>query len=226
MQETSLNTIFRFDYIARDNRAVGNHFNFSARQIIDSARVINDEICYHIKDANAIYEVYSLRFRSHKIIYNHKTARAIEYMLIDMLIKAEDVMKIAEQIYHPDQYMYLTDNLLERIEMSREPELAESRSIIKRIRRRDLYRCVDWTIVKWPQRHLIQNINAEQIVTAAKAHNFAADGNDLDQELLDELTADRVICDSALLHYGMKEKYPLDFVKFYGKHNMHGKSSA
>lgn len=165
-----------------------------------------------------------MRFHNHKIIYNHKTARAIEYMLIDMLLKAESYLKIADQIYKPEEYVHLNDNILETIEASKAPELEESRRIIKRIRRRDLYRCVDWTIVNWPQHDLVKNITAEQIVMAAKAHDYSSDGSK-DQQLLDELTAEHVIADVSMLHYGMKEKYPLEFVKFYGKYNIHSAPS-
>jgi HD superfamily phosphohydrolase len=41
--------------------------------LINSARVIEDQICYHIKDANQIYELCYTRFSLHKRIYNHKT---------------------------------------------------------------------------------------------------------------------------------------------------------
>lgn len=42
-------------------------------RLIHSARVIENEICYDIKDANQIYELCYTRFSLHKRIYNHKT---------------------------------------------------------------------------------------------------------------------------------------------------------
>lgn len=42
-------------------------------RLIHSARVIGDEICYDIKDANQLYELFYTRFSLHKRIYNHKT---------------------------------------------------------------------------------------------------------------------------------------------------------
>ena len=41
--------------------------------LISSARVIENQICYDIKDANQIYELCYTRFSLHKRIYNHKT---------------------------------------------------------------------------------------------------------------------------------------------------------
>ena len=91
----------RFDYIARDGRAIGDQQNLSLARyvlhlpsalplnhpcsLIRSARVIDDQICYDIKDANQIYELCYTRFSLHKRIYSHKTARAVECMLVDAL---------------------------------------------------------------------------------------------------------------------------------------------
>ena len=80
----------RFDYIARDTRAIGDHQNISLTRyepffvaeqtdllqdhsLINSARVIENQICYDSKDANQIYELCYTRFSLHKRIYNHKT---------------------------------------------------------------------------------------------------------------------------------------------------------
>jgi HD superfamily phosphohydrolase len=41
--------------------------------LINSARVVENQICYDIKDANQIYELCYTRFSLHKRIYNHKT---------------------------------------------------------------------------------------------------------------------------------------------------------
>lgn len=64
---------FRFDYIARDCHAIGEKGNLSLTRLIHSARVIDNQICYDIKDANQLYELCYTRFSLHKRIYNHKT---------------------------------------------------------------------------------------------------------------------------------------------------------
>ncbi|KAL5530824.1 hypothetical protein ACEPAF_7082 [Sanghuangporus sanghuang] len=220
----------KFDYIARDVRAIGDHNNFSARRLIDSARVINDEICYHIKDANQVYELCTLRFSNHKRIYSHKTARAIEHMIVDVLKAAEPTIKIAKQILDPAKYVYLTDNIMERVEMSEEPSLAESRRILERIRRRDLYRCVDWGTFRYDLLSRLKKlISPEQIVHAAKElFRFDLDGKPgrsrsrgPNQDIVASLSVEDVIVDFSTLHFGMKEKNPIDFVRFYGKHNVY-----
>ena len=42
-------------------------------------------------------------------------------MIVDALISADPVLKIAEAIVKPKQYLYLTDDIKTRVEMSTEP---------------------------------------------------------------------------------------------------------
>lgn len=133
--------ITRFDYIQRDSYMTGTSFSFEATRIVKSARVLDNQICYNIKDANQIYGICHRRFDLHKHVYNHKTgedslvlfsvgiaynrgcisARAIEYMIVDALLLAEPHMKIAERVYDPGSFLYLNDYILNEIERSKGP---------------------------------------------------------------------------------------------------------
>jgi len=114
----------------------------SQPRIINSARVLDNQICYDIKDVNLIYNICETRFKLHKMVYNHKAgkhasrhcipmfglpthvvslAKAIEYMIIDALIAAEPHLHIAEQVFDPDRYLHLTDDIMTRIEASTDP---------------------------------------------------------------------------------------------------------
>lgn len=42
-------------------------------RLINCARVIEDQICYDIKDANMLFELCHTRYSLHKLIYTHKT---------------------------------------------------------------------------------------------------------------------------------------------------------
>ncbi|KAI0062281.1 HD-domain/PDEase-like protein [Artomyces pyxidatus] len=230
----------KFDYIVRDGRAIGDNQNLSLNRLINSARVIEDQICYDIKDANQIYELCYSRFSLHKRIYNHKTAKAIEHMLIDAIMAAESHLKIADRISDPKKYLGLTDDIMTLIEHSEDPELEESRRIIRRVRDRDLYKCVDYKVFDWEHRTLLkQKITAEAIVAEAKlvcsdrsslpssplpegVNYTERDENDDDAispEDVADLTADHVIVEHSKMHYGMQDKNPLDYIKFYHKNS-------
>ncbi|KAJ3523594.1 hypothetical protein NM688_g8701 [Phlebia brevispora] len=204
----------KFDYIARDNHAIGQGETISLGKLIRSARVIKGQICYDIKDASTVYELCWSRFSLHKRIYNHKTAKAIEYMIIDALLAAEKCLRIAKKLEKPDEYIYLTDDIKTRIEMDDRPELAKAREIFQKINLRQLYKEVDSNVFIWEQKQRCRaHFTPEAIVLAAKR---ICQGTP-HEELAQGLTAEHVIVDMAEMHYGMKDANPLDTVRFYSK---------
>ncbi|KAF8954102.1 hypothetical protein BDZ97DRAFT_1928819 [Flammula alnicola] len=215
----------KFDYIHRDSHMIGDPIHLSLVRLVNSARVLDNQICYDVKDANHIYEICVSRFKLHKIFYNHKTAKAIEYMIIDALIAAEPALHIAESVFSPEKFLHLTDNIMARIEASEDPELAESRAIFDRMHKRDLYKCVDYKVIDWPLRQLFrQHITPKHIVEAVQ--RLAEDPSSTTEGLgvssptnSARLEVSDVIVDFSTMHYGMKEKNPLDFVRFYSKGN-------
>ncbi|KAG6846248.1 hypothetical protein H0H93_015064, partial [Arthromyces matolae] len=196
---------------------VGDKMSIAVMRIIKSAKVLDNQICYAIKDANLIFEICATRFKLHKMVYTHKAATAVEYMIVDGLLAAEPHLQIAKQVYDPNKFLYLTDDIMARIESSSDPNLATSRAIFDRIRVRDLYKMVDWKVVDWPWAEIFEkNVTPTKIVEAASK---LAKENEKMVELVRGLTEEDVICDFSLMHYGMKEKNPLDFVRFYSKHH-------
>ncbi|KAG1719515.1 hypothetical protein EDB19DRAFT_2030262 [Suillus lakei] len=167
------------DYIARDCHAVGEKRNIAMTSPLDthlthSTRVIDGQICYDIKDANTVYELFSTCFSLHKNIYNHKTTRAIEYMVMDVLLIAQKHMRSAEYIDVLEKYPHLTDDSFHCINMTKPEDLAPARKIFDRIQTRDLYHRA--------------HITPESIVHAAKNVNLEG----VEQSLVADLTVDRV----------------------------------
>ncbi|KAG6815153.1 hypothetical protein H0H87_004651 [Tephrocybe sp. NHM501043] len=211
----------KFDYIPRDSHMIGDKMNIALMRIINSARVLDDQICYDIKDANLIYEICATRFKLHKMVYSHKAgiaAKAIEHMIIDALLLAEPIMKIAEQVNHPEKYVYLTDDIMGRIEANPDPRLAPAQAIFERIRTRDLYRMVDFKVIDFPWDAVFrESITPEKIVAAVKTLSGEEVKKASVATIVSKLRVEDVICDFSMMHYGMKEHNPLDFVKFYSK---------
>ncbi|KAF5343308.1 hypothetical protein D9756_011590 [Leucocoprinus leucothites] len=206
----------KFDYIQRDSQLIGEPIRIDSNRIVNSARVIEEQICYDIKDANQLYEICATRFKLHKMIYNHKAAKAIEYMIIDALLAAEPHLRIAERVFDPEKFIFLNDSILNQIESSTVPELAKSRAIVRRIRDRDLYKMVDYKVVEWPFRTLFRDkVTSKKIVDEVKRR---ASSDPLPDDF-PELEEEDVIVDLCTMHYGMKEENPLKFVKFYSKRN-------
>jgi HD superfamily phosphohydrolase len=200
----------KFDYIARDtyNTGIGNPLSTS--RLINSARVIDDEICYSWKDIFSIHELFHARFSLHKRMYGHKTTIATGHMVIDAFLAAEPVLKIAERIDDPERYLTLTDHLLLEIEFSTDPALAKARDIIHRLRKRKIYKLVDHKV---HPAHLLTQW--KEYLTPAKVVQMAKTLPD-NKETLE---IEDVIVSFRIMDHGMKDKNPLDFVRFYGKNN-------
>lgn len=68
-------------------------------------------------------------------------------MIVDALLLANPVFHFEEKIFNPAAYTNLTDPLISLIETSKKPELKDSQEILKRIRKRDIYRYVGQKIL-------------------------------------------------------------------------------
>lgn len=145
------------------------------------------------------------------------TAKAIEYMVVDALLAADPILNISGRISDPERYIYLTDSILEEIERSTDPLLTPAREIIRRIRRRDLYRCVDYLHVSVADKAaLAEVVTVQEVVREANVIRSRIE--DIEGgEGVREVTDRDVIIDWSYLHYGMKAQDPIEQVLFYGK---------
>lgn len=149
----------KFDYIVRDSRACGLGCTFEFRRLLETMKVIDDEICYRAKEYLTIHKLFSSRADLHRTVYLHPKVKAIELMLVDAMINANDFLKISSCSSEPEEFWKLDDTIMKTIEVSSEPELKDSRDLIFRIRNRDLYQfCNEFAVPK-------ENIPYHQNVT-------------------------------------------------------------
>ncbi|GKV14505.1 hypothetical protein SLEP1_g25369 [Rubroshorea leprosula] len=154
----------KFDYIVRDSRACGLGCNFEFQRLMETMRVIDDEICYRAKDYLTVQKLFSTRADLHRTVYMHAKVKAIELMVVDALTKANDNLGLASSIQEPEKYWKLDDSILKRIETSDNQELKEARDLILRIRRRDLYQfCNEFSVPKDELEHF-RNVTPQDIV--------------------------------------------------------------
>ncbi|XP_075104437.1 uncharacterized protein LOC107766366 isoform X3 [Nicotiana tabacum] len=154
----------KFDYIERDTRACGLGCNFQFQRLLETMLVIDNEICYRAKEYLTIHKLFSTRADLHRTVYMHPKVKAIELMVVDALIKANDHLQIASYIDEPAQYWMLDDAIVKTIETSTDQELEESRNLIRRIRRRDIYQfCNEFAVPKEKLEHF-KNVTAQDII--------------------------------------------------------------
>ncbi|KAK7407259.1 hypothetical protein VNO78_09012 [Psophocarpus tetragonolobus] len=139
----------KFDYIVRDSRACGLGCNFEPQRLMETMQVVDDEICYRAKDYLTVHKLFATRADLHRTVYTHAKVKAIELMVIDALVKANPFLQITSSIHQPSDFWKLSDSILKTIESSSQQELKESRDLIQRIRRRDLYQyCNEFSVPK------------------------------------------------------------------------------
>lgn len=197
----------KYDYLQRDCYNIGIKSSIDCSRLMRMSRVIDDQICFHHKEVYNLYELYHTRFSLFKRIYTHRVGKAVEYMLTDALLAADRIMGISSSIQIPEDYLHITDDIVRQIERSREPGLEESKAILRRIRVRDLYKFVDELLI--PREKLgqltKQHVNAAQIVSHQGPN--------------DHLKEEDVIVEYLKNNYAMKDRNPVDSIKFFSKHD-------
>ncbi|KAL3526428.1 hypothetical protein ACH5RR_011084 [Cinchona calisaya] len=158
----------KFDYIIRDSRACGLGCNFQFQRLMETMRVLDDEICYRAKDYLTIHKLFATRADLHRTVYTHAKVKAIELMVVDALVQANDYLDITSHIQDPSQYWKLDDTIIKTIETAPNQELKLSRDLILRIRRRNLYQfCNEYAVPKDKLEHF-KDVTAQDIICSQK----------------------------------------------------------
>lgn len=158
----------KFDYIVRDCRACGLGCNFQFQRLMESMRVLGDEICYRAKDYLTIHKLFATRADLYRTVYTHAKTKAIELMIVDALVKANDYLEISSHIHEPSEYWKLDDTIIKTIETAPDQELRESRDLIRRIRRRDLYQFCNEYAVPRDKLETFKEVTAQDIICSQK----------------------------------------------------------
>ncbi|KAL6848319.1 hypothetical protein ACP4OV_022447 [Aristida adscensionis] len=159
----------KFDYIGRDCRACGLGCNFQYWRLIEGMRVMGDEICYPAKDYLSIHKLFTTRADLHRTVYTHAKVKAVELMLVDALVEANDYLGISLHANDPEDFWKLDDTIIKSIETAPNNELEKAKEIIQRIRRRELYKFCNQYSVPKEKLEYFKNITAQDIVCSQKS---------------------------------------------------------
>jgi HD superfamily phosphohydrolase len=127
----------KFDYLTRDTNAVGLKMGFDYSRIINEARVYKQTICYSQECNEDIYQMFFLRYRLHRQIYNNKTVKSIEIMILKLLFEIEKTHSISNYIMDPEKMIQLVDHMIWHIDKS-----VKCSDIIEQINMRQLPKLV------------------------------------------------------------------------------------
>ncbi|TYJ08462.1 hypothetical protein E1A91_A11G076500v1 [Gossypium mustelinum] len=169
----------KFDYIVRDSRACGLGCSFDFHRLMETMRVLGDEICYRAKDYLSIHKLFATRADLYRTVYTHSKVKAVELMVVDALLKANSYLEISSSIQDPSEYWKLDDTIIKTIETAPDEELRESRDLILRIRRRNLYQfCNEYSVPKDQLEHF-KDVTAQDIACSQKNGGVLLQENDI-----------------------------------------------
>uniref|UniRef100_A0A7N8YCQ9 Deoxynucleoside triphosphate triphosphohydrolase SAMHD1 n=1 Tax=Mastacembelus armatus TaxID=205130 RepID=A0A7N8YCQ9_9TELE len=207
----------KWDYFARDCYHLGIPNNFDYHRFLKFARVCEVDgeknICTRDKEVGNLYDMFHTRNCLHRRAYQHKVGNIIETMITEAFLKADQFIQIegsggkmftlSTAIDDMEAYTKLTDHVFEQILNSSSADLAEARQILRNITCRRLYKCLGQT------QEMIQSWETE-LAQADPPHSF----HDV------SLQSQDFIVNVIELDYGMKEKDPIDNVRFYCKNDL------
>ncbi|KAJ7523616.1 hypothetical protein O6H91_18G055800 [Diphasiastrum complanatum] len=154
----------KFDYIERDCRACGLSSSFKFERLMENMRVVDNEICYRAKECINVYRLFQTRADLFRTVYTHAKVKALELMVADALLLANNYLQISERINNPAEFWKLDDSILKIIETAEDQELKEAQELVLRIKRRKLYRFCNEYAVPREQLDYFKDITPKDIV--------------------------------------------------------------
>eukprot|EP00794_Sanderia_malayensis_P018822 gene18822-20718_t len=204
----------KWDYFARDCYHLGIPNNFDYRRYMKFARVVHCngemQICTRDKEVGTLYDMFHTRNSLHRKAYQHKTCKLLDMMFSEALVAANPFVeipskngkkKISESINDMAAYTNLNDSIFHTISSSDNPRLSKAKSILHRIKKRDLYMFIGQTIIKY---------NLGDTETEFRDAIISSDS---------ELNREDFIVHIINFDYGMKDQNPIDHVRFYHKND-------
>ena len=136
----------KYDYLMRDAHIIKPRMILDCERMISDVRLIDNVICYPRQAYMNVVELYRLRYRMHKQVYNHKTVVAIEYMLTDMMRFVDKPLGISKSVTDLDYFCELDEDFIRNVvkfttmyQKTPDLEFVAARQLLTRIDQRKLY---------------------------------------------------------------------------------------
>ena len=222
----------KLDYFARDCHMLHLSCSFDSQRLMRNSRVISvardgeeaTEICFNHKSAFDLYDFFHTRHSLYKRAYFHKVSSAVDIMVGEALVLANDHFTVPGKDgkptkmsdCHKDMHAYwrITEWIVRYIQHSTIPELAPSRAILERLWKRDLFVCSGEILLDMEQDG-IRSLKPPAIVSQLQKLKKAIPPCDTLEEAEAEIATMKVIGDDDIfctmfkLGYGMKGKNPV-----------------
>jgi len=183
----------KFDYMLRDDKAMELGLTFKYDRFMSNVDLteVDGQLRMSIRDkeAQSVKNMFLDRARLHRDGYQHRTILTIDRMILDVLLAADDHLrintrsggsfKLSEACDNIEAFLQLTDEyILKWIQHSSDDALKTSRDILERIIRRKLYKQVGRIDFNGAA-HMSLDVARQSLRTLADDPKFGMDPDDL-----------------------------------------------
>jgi len=210
----------KWDYMLRDNAALRIGITFDYRRFILHSDIVEVEgrtrLCIRDKEAECVQEMFLDRVRLHRKGYQHRTVHIIDRMLLDAMLAANDhvdmlkkssgeVCKPADACDDIIEFSKLSDDFFTRsIQFSLAPNLEESKMILDKISKRQLYKLIGYV-------EFCGEIGIKQKEAEADLASIINENTDMSLDSKDLAVIKKKV------NMGMGNKNPVEKVLFFDK---------
>jgi len=193
----------KWDYLMRDSYKIGFP-KYDPARLMNSARIIGNEICFQDKDAYEVSELFQKRFSMWKKVYSNSTSQIFGLMFEELLDKVDRKYKLSQSIDDIDKFCRFTDTIVDIVKFSNDSSLKPAQKLITDIEKRRLYKKIGNIIVS--SRHNLGN--TEEIIDRIVL------------QMPGIIDRKNVRVTSTVMNYALKDSNPINYVSFYNKEDI------
>lgn len=200
----------KFDYLARDAYYVGVNICTDPIRIMQHSKVIDDQICFKDEMYDELVALFQDRARMHSKVYTKSKIKAVEFMVVDALVAAEPVLRIADKLNDVESYLTLDDTIVKRLQFmdadatEAPAAVRKAQALLQRLARRELYSYCEQIVLS----HECKNVRTPSPEDIASFHT--SDG-------LVTLNPEDIIISEVKINFSLDDDFPLDYTLFYNK---------
>jgi len=131
----------KLDYINRDCYHLGLPYKYDYTRILKQIKIIDDEICFPIKQLTNVYELFELRYKLHQQVYQHPVISCAEMMILDLFKNSSLQNEKIEYINDIDKFIRLTDDYINYLNHINTNE--KFKEIYNNLKSRNLYKFIE-----------------------------------------------------------------------------------
>ena len=141
-----------------------------------------------------------------KGVYLNRVTQGIELMLCDVFLEANSKYRFDAMIDDTKEYVKLTDNILEEIEFSSDVSLNKAQELIKKMKKRDIYRYASEIMLDKDLK-----MDREDVVKAEIASLASNEG------INEKISSNDIYLITGSINFGLQNENPVEKTKFFHK---------